>query len=55
MVLFDKIEKAHCDIQNPFLQIMGKWKLHDQLATEYDFSNSIILCNLNISPDYFLY
>ena len=48
VVLFDEIEKAHSDIQNPLLQILEDGTLTDAQGRRADFSNTIILLTSNL-------
>ena len=52
VVLFDEIEKAHSSVYDVFLQMMDEGKIHDKLAREGDFSNSIIIFTSNIGSQW---
>lgn len=52
VVLFDEIEKAHSSVFDIFLQILDEGKLHDKLAREGDFTNSLVLFTSNIGSDF---
>jgi len=51
VVLFDEIEKAHEDILNVLLQILGDGKLTDSKGREVDFSNCIVVLTSNIGKE----
>lgn len=48
VVLFDEMEKAHEDILNILLQILGEGTLTDSKGRDIDFSNSIVILTSNI-------
>lgn len=52
VVLFDEIEKAHSDVYNVFLQIIGEGRVHDKLGRIGDFSNALVLFTSNVGSDY---
>jgi ATP-dependent Clp protease ATP-binding subunit ClpA len=52
VVLFDEIEKAHSDVYNVFLQIIGEGRVHDKLGRIGDFSNALVLFTSNVASDY---
>lgn len=48
IVLLDEIEKAHSDVFNMLLQVMGEGRLTDSLGRTVDFKNTIIIMTSNI-------
>jgi ATP-dependent Clp protease ATP-binding subunit ClpA len=48
IVLLDEIEKAHPDVFNLLLQVMGDGRLTDALGRTVDFTNSIIILTSNL-------
>lgn len=48
VVLFDEIEKAHPDILNIMLQILGDGRVTDSQGRTVDFKNTIIIMTSNI-------
>jgi ATP-dependent Clp protease ATP-binding subunit ClpA len=48
VVLLDEIEKAHADVFNLLLQVMGDARLTDALGRTADFSNAIIILTSNL-------
>lgn len=48
VVLLDEIEKAHPDVFNLLLQVMGDGRLTDGLGRTADFSNAIIILTSNL-------
>ena len=48
VVLLDEIEKAHPDVFNLLLQVMGEGRLTDSLGRKVDFKNTIIIMTSNI-------
>jgi ATP-dependent Clp protease ATP-binding subunit ClpB len=52
VVLFDEIEKAHSDVYNVFLQIIGEGRVHDKLGRIGDFSNALVLFTSNVGSEY---
>lgn len=51
LVLLDEFEKAHPDILNIFLTVLGEGKLIDGLGREIDFTNTIIIATSNAHSD----
>ncbi len=47
VVLFDEIEKAHPDVFNVLLQIMGEGRLTDNKGQTVDFRNTILIMTSN--------
>lgn len=50
-VLFDEIEKAHCDIYNILLQILDEGRLTDARGRVVDFRNTVIILTSNVGAD----
>lgn len=48
LVLFDEIEKAHPDLFNTLLQVLGDGYLNDSLGNKVDFSNTVVIMTSNI-------
>ena len=48
VILLDEIEKAHPDVFNLLLQLMGDGRLTDALGRTADFTNAIILLTSNL-------
>lgn len=48
IVLLDEIEKAHPDVFNLLLQVMGDGRLTDALGRTADFTNAIVLLTSNL-------
>ena len=51
IILFDEIEKAHCDVFNIMLQIFEDGELTDAAGRKVDFSNTTIIMTSNIGTD----
>ena len=51
VVLFDEVEKAHPDVLNMLLQILGEGKLTDSFGRQVDFRNTIILLTSNVGAE----
>jgi ATP-dependent Clp protease ATP-binding subunit ClpB len=54
ILLFDEIEKAHPDVFNIFLQILGDGRLTDNVGRTVSFSESIIIMTSNIGQSHFV-
>jgi ATP-dependent Clp protease ATP-binding subunit ClpA len=48
VVLFDEIEKAHPDVFDLLLQVLGEGRLTDALGRTTDFTNTLILLTSNL-------
>ena len=48
VILLDEVEKAHSDLFNLLLQVMGEGRLTDALGRTADFTNSIIVMTSNL-------
>ena len=48
VVLFDEIEKAHPDVCDLLLQVLGEGRLTDALGRTVDFSNTILILTSNL-------
>ncbi|MBC7798162.1 MAG: AAA family ATPase [Pyrinomonadaceae bacterium] len=48
VILLDEIEKAHPDVFNLLLQVMGDGRLTDALGRTADFTNSIVILTSNL-------
>jgi len=51
VILFDEIEKAHCDIFNILLQILDDGRLTDSHGRTVDFKNTVLIMTSNIGSD----
>lgn len=51
VVLLDEIEKAHDDVHNTLLQVLGEGRLTDALGRPCDFTNCILLLTSNLGTD----
>ena len=54
LVLFDEIEKAHPDVFNVLLQVLGDGRLNDNLGRECAFRDVICIFTTNIGQSYYL-
>ncbi|MCD8025214.1 MAG: ATP-dependent chaperone ClpB [Candidatus Gastranaerophilales bacterium] len=54
VILFDEIEKAHCDVFNIMLQIFDDGRLTDSKGRTVDFKNTVIILTSNIGSDLIL-
>ena len=54
VILLDEIEKAHPDVFNILLQVMGDGKLTDSKGRGVNFKNTIIIMTSNIGSQYLL-
>jgi ATP-dependent Clp protease ATP-binding subunit ClpA len=52
VILFDEIEKAHEDVRNILLQVLGSGRLTDGNGTVVDFKNTIVVVTTNIGAEY---
>src|SRR5262249_40928076 len=48
VILLDEIEKAHRDVFNLLLQVMGDGRLTDALGRTADFTNAILILTSNL-------
>lgn len=48
VILLDEIEKAHADVFNLLLQVMGEGRLSDALGRTTDFGNTILILTSNL-------
>jgi ATP-dependent Clp protease ATP-binding subunit ClpA len=48
VLLFDEVEKAHPDVHDVMLQVLGEGRLTDALGRTADFTNAIILLTSNL-------
>jgi ATP-dependent Clp protease ATP-binding subunit ClpC len=51
VVLFDEIEKAHCDVFNVLLQIFDDGRLTDRQGRTVDFKNTILIMTSNLGAN----
>jgi len=51
VVLFDEIEKAHPDVFDALLQVLGEGRMTDETGRTADFVNSIIIMTSNIGAE----
>jgi len=54
IVLFDEIEKAHPDVFNILLQVLGDGRLTDNVGRVVSFQDTYILCTTNIGQEHYL-
>ena len=54
VVLFDEIEKAHPDVFNVLLQVLGDGRVTDSQGRTVDFKNTILIMTSNIGATYLL-
>ena len=54
VVLFDEIEKAHPDVFNILLQVLGGGRITDSQGRTVDFKNTIIILTSNLGSSYIL-
>ena len=54
VVLFDEIEKAHPDVFNVLLQVLGDGRITDSQGRTVDFKNTILIMTSNIGSPYLL-
>ncbi|KAJ0045709.1 hypothetical protein Pint_06442 [Pistacia integerrima] len=52
LILFDEIEKAHCDVLNIMLQVLDGGRLTDNKGQTVDFKNTIIIMTSNIGGNF---
>ncbi|XP_031255636.1 chaperone protein ClpC2, chloroplastic-like [Pistacia vera] len=52
LILFDEIEKAHCDVLNIMLQVLDCGRLTDNKGQTVDFKNTIIIMTSNIGGNF---
>src|SRR5262249_60798852 len=48
VILLDEIEKAHPDVFDLLLQVLGEGRLTDALGRTVDFTNTIVLMTSNL-------
>ncbi len=51
VLLFDEIEKAHPDIHNLLLQVLGEGRLTDALGRTVSFCNTVIIMTSNLGAE----
>ncbi|MDJ1482031.1 AAA family ATPase [Cytophagaceae bacterium YF14B1] len=51
VLLFDEIEKAHPDVHNLLLQILGEGRLTDALGRTVSFCNTVIIMTSNLGAE----
>ena len=54
VVLFDEVEKAHPDVFNVLLQVLGDGRITDSQGRTVDFKNTILIMTSNIGAGYLL-
>ena len=54
VVLFDEVEKAHPDVFNILLQVLGDGRITDSQGRTVDFKNTIIILTSNLGSNYIL-
>ncbi|MBA1343581.1 MAG: ATP-dependent Clp protease ATP-binding subunit ClpX [ANME-2 cluster archaeon] len=52
VILFDEIEKAHCDVFNILLQILDDGRLTDSHGRTVDFKNTVLIMTSNVGSDH---
>ncbi|MCD6207377.1 MAG: ATP-dependent chaperone ClpB [Methanosarcinales archaeon] len=52
VILFDEIEKAHCDVFNILLQILDDGRLTDSHGRTVDFKNTVLIMTSNIGSEH---
>jgi ATP-dependent Clp protease ATP-binding subunit ClpC len=52
VVLFDEIEKAHPEVFNSLLQVLGDGRLTDGHGRTVDFSNTLIIMTSNVGTEF---
>lgn len=53
ILLFDEIEKAHCDVFDLLLQILEDGRLTDARGQNVDFKNTIVILTSNVGTSHF--
>jgi ATP-dependent Clp protease ATP-binding subunit ClpB len=51
VILLDEVEKAHPDVFNVLLQVLGRWRLTDGQGRTVDFRNTVIIMTSNLGSD----
>ncbi len=51
VLLFDEIEKAHPDVLDLLLQVLGEGRLTDSIGRTVDFTNAIIILTSNLGAE----
>jgi len=51
VLLFDEIEKAHPDVLDLLLQVLGEGRLTDSIGRTVDFTNTIIILTSNLGAE----
>lgn len=54
ILLLDEIEKAHPDVFNIFLQILGDGRLTDNVGRVVSFEDVYVICTTNLGQEHFL-
>lgn len=54
VVLFDEIEKAHCDVFNALLQVLDDGRITDGQGRTVDFRNTVLIMTSNIGSQYIM-
>ena len=54
VVLFERIEKAHPEVFNVFLQVLDDGRLTDSQGRTVDFRNTVIIMTSNVGSQYIL-
>jgi ATP-dependent Clp protease ATP-binding subunit ClpB len=52
VILFDEIEKAHCDVFNILLQILDDGRLTDSHGRTVDFKNTVLIMTSNVGSEH---
>lgn len=54
IILFDEIEKAHPDVFNVLLQVLGDGRLTDNIGRTVRFADAVVICTTNAGQVFFL-
>ena len=54
VILFDEVEKAHCDVFHVLLQLLDEGRLTDAQGHVVDFKNTLVIMTSNIGSPYML-
>ncbi len=54
VILFDEVEKAHPDVFNILLQVLGDGRITDSKGKTVDFKNTVIILTSNLGSQYLL-
>ena len=54
VILFDEVEKAHPDVFNILLQVLGDGRITDSQGRTVDFKNTVIILTSNLGSQFLL-